>query len=415
MPCAIPFPTTSGPWVTSHCQTWQGRQRWQRWPHRCLRPIRFPALFNLSLLLLWGPLVSVLVHHEITSWSSEQTHYLGLKSQIVCEDASGASEAAEVEETSIPGGGWRVMDGRGGGDLHPSWCTFHGTAGGGWRVMEVAEAAEVEETSIPGHSDFCRSPQLSIPNSWYTFHGTAGSGWRVAEAVEVAEVTEVLSPPSPPPPLPPPSPSIHHLQFHEMCTNYLNDLGWRSPPPLPPPTHHWHLHKLSPMLSGPDKKCWPLLPPLPMHHQNIQPSSDMFGILCSMLEGYSFMIAIVKPSAALEICWQIIHQPSTVGFGTKHVKFVVEIAFFEDALQTAGHTTKKPDEMQAAMRPPPSPPLALPHSAAGGHPGARGGRKLKGTHTDGTGHNDIIEAWTYAIYCLLRTSYVHAAHTNLET
>ncbi|KAJ7686223.1 hypothetical protein B0H17DRAFT_1137081 [Mycena rosella] len=53
-------------------------------------------------------------HYFLPPLSSEQTHYLGLKAQIVCENVNG----------------------------------------GGWRVMEAAEAAEVEEISIPGHSGF---------------------------------------------------------------------------------------------------------------------------------------------------------------------------------------------------------------------------------------------------------------------
>ncbi|KAJ7642912.1 hypothetical protein B0H17DRAFT_1148673 [Mycena rosella] len=92
--------------------------------------------------------------------------------------ATEAVEVAEVEETSIPGGGWRATEaaeveetsipvsilstkhtrhiswnrrqwmegdggGGGGGDLHPSWYTFHGTAGGGWRVTEAAERVEL--------------------------------------------------------------------------------------------------------------------------------------------------------------------------------------------------------------------------------------------------------------------------------
>ncbi|KAJ7694611.1 hypothetical protein B0H17DRAFT_1131911 [Mycena rosella] len=108
-------------------------------------------------------------------------HHLGLKAQIVCEDASGMSEAAEVEETSIPGGEWRVM--------------------------EAAEAAEVEEISIPGHSGFLVHISWNrrwwiegdggsggggdLHSSWYTFHGTTGSGWRVMEVAEVAERLEL--------------------------------------------------------------------------------------------------------------------------------------------------------------------------------------------------------------------------------
>ncbi|KAJ7690146.1 hypothetical protein B0H17DRAFT_1134619 [Mycena rosella] len=57
--------------------------------------------------------------------SSEQTHYLGLKAQIVCEDVNGggwrvteAAEAAEVEEISIPdplNQAYQIMEGDGGG------------------------------------------------------------------------------------------------------------------------------------------------------------------------------------------------------------------------------------------------------------------------------------------------------------
>ncbi|KAJ7627891.1 hypothetical protein B0H17DRAFT_1150821 [Mycena rosella] len=78
------------------------------------------------------------------SMSSKQTHYLGLKAQIVCEDASDVSEAAEVEETSIPGSEWRVT--------------------------EAVEVVEVKETSIPG------------------------AGWRAMETAEVAKVTEMTAP-----------------------------------------------------------------------------------------------------------------------------------------------------------------------------------------------------------------------------
>ncbi|KAJ7693058.1 hypothetical protein B0H17DRAFT_1132762 [Mycena rosella] len=252
----------------------------------------------------------------------------------------GVSEVAEVEETSIPGGGWRATEAVEAVEVEET-----SIPGGRWRVIEAAEAAEVEETSIPDSTPFknFQVPDLLVGGQQRRRRRQSNPSTACGSMKGVCQNDLGWRSPPPPPPPPPLSPSIYRLWSHETCTNYLvfsverKRITWDG--------GLLYLHRLRRLRRPPSTTFGPM---------------KRAPTIC-MLEGYRFMIG-------------------------KHIQCVVEIqvaGFFEHALQTAGYTIKKPNRTQAAMRPPPPPPppppsQPLPNSAAEGHSGARGGGKLKG-------------------------------------